>query len=159
IRGWPQLRDWVSEDRESLRAERRIAESARDWISANRDASALYTGRKLIQALQWSEGRGTELPTDIQEFLAARVGMRHREIRSLAKGGGSFLAIVFIVRVLTTWALSAVQLLASIEDRLNSIVRRVDAINKLITREFVQKPNRDSQIPLDEWLRSRAVSD
>src|SRR5262249_41532424 len=105
IRGWPQLRDWVSEDRESLRAERRIAESARDWISANRDASALYTGRKLIQALQWSEGSGTELPTEIQEFLAASVGMRDREIKSLVKRRRSLFAIVFIVTALTTTAL------------------------------------------------------
>src|SRR5207344_2710317 len=34
IRGWPELRGWIDEDRDRLRAERRLSDAAAEWDPA-----------------------------------------------------------------------------------------------------------------------------
>jgi WD40 repeat protein len=76
IRGWPELRDWINEDREALRAQRRLTEAATDWEESGRDEALLFRGARL---LTWAE-KGTEgLSEREQEFLTASNERRNRE--------------------------------------------------------------------------------
>ena len=70
IRGWPQLRRWVEEDRQGLRTHRRLTEAAEEWESLNRDAGALYRGTRLAATVDVVRLRGEA------ERRAAVVGRR-----------------------------------------------------------------------------------
>ncbi|MEU2086711.1 DNA-binding protein [Streptomyces albus] len=68
ITSWPRLRRWIDEDRERLRAHRRLTEAAHSWQELDRDPGALYRGSRLAEA--------TEL------FGSADTGPGHRPHRS-----------------------------------------------------------------------------
>ena len=44
IREWPQLREWLAQDREGLRLHRNLTEAAGEWERLARDPGALYRG-------------------------------------------------------------------------------------------------------------------
>ncbi|MGQ0600314.1 MAG: NACHT and WD repeat domain-containing protein [Anaerolineales bacterium] len=50
IREWPELRQWLDENREGLRQQRHLAEAAARWHAIGRDPDALYRGVFLAQA-------------------------------------------------------------------------------------------------------------
>ncbi|MFJ6897469.1 hypothetical protein [Streptomyces hokutonensis] len=50
ITGWPRLAGWIDEDRERLREQRLLGESARTWERLERDPGALYRGTRLARA-------------------------------------------------------------------------------------------------------------
>ncbi|GAA2252911.1 hypothetical protein GCM10010232_46810 [Streptomyces amakusaensis] len=52
ITAWPRLHTWIDEDRERLRAHRRLTEAAQLWHDLGRDPSALYRGTRLATAEQ-----------------------------------------------------------------------------------------------------------
>ncbi|MFG1602459.1 AAA family ATPase [Actinoplanes sp. NPDC049265] len=54
IRAWPRLRQWVDQDRVTLRAHRRLADSAAVWQELGYDRSILYRGSRLAQTRQWT---------------------------------------------------------------------------------------------------------
>lgn len=58
ITGWPRLAGWIEEDRERLRAQRHLGESARAWEELDRDAGALYRGTRLTRAEELFGGAG-----------------------------------------------------------------------------------------------------
>ena len=47
IRGWPELRGWINDDREQLRLHRRLSDAATDWDAGGRDDGQLYRGAPL----------------------------------------------------------------------------------------------------------------
>ena len=47
IRGWPELRGWINDDREQLRLHRRLSDAAADWDAGGRDDGQLYRGAPL----------------------------------------------------------------------------------------------------------------
>ena len=47
IRGWPELRAWINDDREQLRLHRRLSDAAADWDAGGRDDGQLYRGAPL----------------------------------------------------------------------------------------------------------------
>lgn len=49
-RAWPRLREWITENREGLRAHRDLTSAASAWVTLDRDASALYRGVRLSAA-------------------------------------------------------------------------------------------------------------
>jgi WD40 repeat protein len=49
---WPQLRDWIKEDRDALLAVQRLSDAARTWDQAGRKDEDLYRGNRLDTALQ-----------------------------------------------------------------------------------------------------------
>ncbi|HSF80558.1 MAG TPA: BTAD domain-containing putative transcriptional regulator [Anaerolineales bacterium] len=55
IQEWPALREWIDQDRESLRLHRHLTEAALAWEKLDRDSGELYRGARLAQALEWSE--------------------------------------------------------------------------------------------------------
>lgn len=75
IRGWHKLRDWLDEDRDALRIQRRLTERAHDWESVGRDPGALYRGVHLAQAIGWAENHADELSPLEREFLAASIAL------------------------------------------------------------------------------------
>ena len=73
IREWPRLREWLSEDREGLRLQRKLTEAAQEWAGLGRDPGALYRGVLLQQAQDWAAGHDGELNELERAFLAASV--------------------------------------------------------------------------------------
>ena len=71
IREWPQLREWLSQDREGIILHRRLTESAHEWELLERDADALYRGARLAQANEWSALNPTALNAQERIFLDA----------------------------------------------------------------------------------------
>ncbi len=45
IREWPTLHGWLEDNREGLRLQRHLTETAQEWSSADRDPDLLYRGR------------------------------------------------------------------------------------------------------------------
>lgn len=53
IREWPRLREWLNQDRDSLKLHRNLTDAAREWELLERDEGALYRGARLAQAREW----------------------------------------------------------------------------------------------------------
>jgi WD40 repeat protein len=93
IREWPTLRGWLEEDREGLRLHRHLTLAADAWEQNNRDASELYRGTRLTQALAWAAVHANDLNESEQAFLdlsrtlaeqeeAAREAQYQRELKA-----------------------------------------------------------------------------
>ena len=76
LRGWPELRGWIDEDRDRLRAERRLSDAAVEWDRGGREDGALYRGARL---LTWQERDRSALNPAEMEFLAAGDALAERE--------------------------------------------------------------------------------
>jgi WD40 repeat protein len=87
ITAWPRLRSWIDEDRERLRAHRKLTEAAMAWNDLSRDPGALYRGTRLgaAEELFAAPARaGAEDLTDLERsFLTASSAGRTRERRRL----------------------------------------------------------------------------
>jgi formylglycine-generating enzyme required for sulfatase activity len=71
IREWPQLRQWLAENRESLRMQRTVGAAAKSWAALKQDAGALYSGLRLQQALAWQRENAVVLTPLEAAFLRA----------------------------------------------------------------------------------------
>ncbi|HTI34615.1 MAG TPA: serine/threonine-protein kinase, partial [Miltoncostaea sp.] len=76
IRGWPELRGWLDEDRDRLRAERRLTDAAAEWDRGGREEGALYRGARV---LWWAERDTSTLNPVERDFLAASQARAERE--------------------------------------------------------------------------------
>lgn len=76
IRGWPTLRAWLTEDREALRAHRRLGEAAAEWERNGRDEAYLYRGNMLAA---WLAAELDAVNEAERAFLAASVARQDRE--------------------------------------------------------------------------------
>lgn len=88
IREWPQLREWLADDREGLRVHRRLTEAAVEWQSLQRDPGALIRGVRLAQTIVWVQDHGNDLNDLEQEFLDAsqrQVEQEHQEQEAARK--------------------------------------------------------------------------
>ncbi|HLZ31917.1 MAG TPA: BTAD domain-containing putative transcriptional regulator [Chloroflexota bacterium] len=79
IREWPRLREWLTQDRESLRLQRQLLRAAREWERLGRDAGGLYRGAQLAQALGWAGEHRAELGELEGTFLVASTGAAEQE--------------------------------------------------------------------------------
>ncbi|QQQ73681.1 XRE family transcriptional regulator [Saccharothrix sp. 6-C] len=86
LRAWPRLVGWLDEDREALRAHRRLTGAADAWRAHDRDPDALYRGVHLDQARRLS----SRLNAAEREFVDAgltaerdREAVRKRAVRRL----------------------------------------------------------------------------
>ncbi len=80
IREWPQLREWLNQDREALRLRRQLTAAAQEWEKMNRDRGELYRGLRLAQTSEWVKIGASELNPLEHEFLeASRVQQEHEE--------------------------------------------------------------------------------
>lgn len=110
IRAWPRLRRWLADDRESVRAHRRLTESATEWHRAGRDEAYLYRGARLAA---WADGEpatGAEPPLNELEnaFLAASRDQEDRQRnaarRRVRLGFTTLAATVVVVTLLAVLA-------------------------------------------------------
>ena len=72
IRTWPQLRDWLDDDRTGLVARARLRAAAREWADHGQDRSYLYTGTRLAAA---------------QQAIGNPLSLREQEADSVAQAG------------------------------------------------------------------------
>jgi hypothetical protein len=79
IRGWPQLRGWIEEDRAALRTHHRLTEAAEEWQRLQRDPGVLFRGALLTVALAWRETHDADLNRLERDFLDASVALRNQE--------------------------------------------------------------------------------
>jgi WD40 repeat protein/class 3 adenylate cyclase len=81
IREWPTLREWLNQDRESLRLHRHLTEAAHEWELLERDAGALYRGAHLAQAREWAVLHPNSLNAGERTFLDASNELEQQEAR------------------------------------------------------------------------------
>ena len=101
ISAWPRLRNWVEEDRNGLRIQRRLADAVAGWESLGRDEESLYRGTRLTVATEWARRQRVVLTPGEREFLEAGEHLRRREAgdarrRRLLAGTGLVLAVVLL---------------------------------------------------------------
>jgi WD40 repeat protein len=115
IGAWPRLHAWLAEDREGLRVQRRLTEATHDWLSLDRDTSALYRGTRLAMARDWVDaGRHPEALTAVErDFLAASLAAaageraasqrRARQLGILTGALAAMLALVVAAAGVAGW--------------------------------------------------------
>ncbi len=81
IREWPRMREWVNENRESLRVERRLLLAVEEWSSSHCDPGMLLRGAKLSEAEKWMEDHPHDLPPSASTFIEASIRLREEEQR------------------------------------------------------------------------------
>ena len=104
IRGWPEFRTWIAEDREALRAQRHLTEAATEWDRGGRRDDDVYSGARL---LYWKQ-RGLDEVTELERtFLTASRARQTREqaasrrrVRLAVGGVVAALAAVAVVAVI-----------------------------------------------------------
>lgn len=69
IREWPRLREWVDEQRDDLRTERRLQAAVSDWRQGDRDDAFLLASGRLLQYEQWAASSMVPLTDDERAFL------------------------------------------------------------------------------------------
>ena len=84
LREWGQLRGWIDEARDELRAHRRLAVAAREWRGAGQDPSFLASGSRLEQFDALAEQGSIALTGDERAFLEASTAQRTRAEREEA---------------------------------------------------------------------------
>jgi WD40 repeat protein len=106
IRAWPELREWINDDREALRLHRRLTDAAREWEEGDRDPGALYRGARLAA---WTGRDARDLNDLEREFLETSrgresheraVGRRRRRVVVTALGCGLAVVAVLVAATL-----------------------------------------------------------
>ncbi|MGI5500706.1 hypothetical protein [Lentzea sp. CA-135723] len=100
IRAWPRLRDWLHDDRESLRLHRRLTDATDSWESVGKDSGALLRGAHLALTLDWAGRHDAALSPREHDFLEAS---RSAEIA----GGRRLRRLVALLSVVTLVAITA----------------------------------------------------
>jgi WD40 repeat protein len=102
IREWGRLRQWLNEDHRFLLWIQEAEAKAKAWAetfptdSSKRDEGRLLRGRDLAEAEGWLNERGTELNSDIREYIQTSVDLNLKE-RRREKRRTKILAIAFII--------------------------------------------------------------
>ncbi|WP_329062296.1 nSTAND1 domain-containing NTPase [Amycolatopsis sp. NBC_01480] len=106
VTAWPRLREWLTEDRESLRVHRRLTEATAVWESLGRDPGVLYRGTRL--GIAKDRAGDLSLTAREREFLRASITAdetdqaaarrRNRRLRQLV----ALLAVLLLLAAATT---------------------------------------------------------
>ncbi|XVV00424.1 XRE family transcriptional regulator [Actinosynnema sp. CA-248983] len=135
LRGWPRLADWLAEDREALRAHRRLTAAAEAWRAHDRDPDALYRGVHLEQA----RGLASRLNPLEREFVEAgsaaerdREALRKRGVRRLRRLVACLAALVVLLAATAAYAVTA-QRAATRERNQALSLRAADAALDMLT--------------------------
>jgi hypothetical protein len=92
IRGWPVLREWLTEDRETLRARQRLTDAAVEWKNHERDEGLLYRGARLAAWQDRSLERLT-VTTQSARFWSPVVRLRNENTACAADASGGLLVV------------------------------------------------------------------
>src|SRR5262249_8634101 len=86
IRAWPRLKEWLTEDRDSLRRHRELTSRASAWDRHGRDPGSLYAGAELELAARWVAAHpGTLSGVEEEFFQASLAAERARQAAVLAQ--------------------------------------------------------------------------
>ncbi len=110
LRAWPRLVGWIEEDRDSLRAHRRLTSAAEAWRAHDRDPDALYRGVHLDRARHLAP----RLNEAEREFVDAgeaaerdREALRRRGVRRLRRLVVCLVVLVLLLAGTATYAVTA----------------------------------------------------
>ncbi|HEU5114054.1 MAG TPA: ABC transporter substrate-binding protein, partial [Acidimicrobiia bacterium] len=83
IGAWSRLGSWIDRAREDVRAQRRLATAATEWIGQDRNPDFLLTGASLARYATWVSDSPVRLTADERAFLEAAFAQdRLREIEA-----------------------------------------------------------------------------
>ncbi|MGH9265608.1 MAG: TIR domain-containing protein [Acidimicrobiales bacterium] len=133
IRGWPHLRRWINDDRDVLRAHRRLTEAAIEWDQSGRDEGLLYRGARLAA---WQERDASDLNELEREFVAASREREARERGASRRRARTALAGLVVALV----AISAVAVLALVQRNEAADERDVARSRELAASAAAQLP-------------------
>ncbi|MEU9332500.1 hypothetical protein AB0D49_04940 [Streptomyces sp. NPDC048290] len=101
---WPRLGGWLTEDRERLRAHRRLTQAAGTWHELGQDDGALYRGVRLAEARELfgaPSGVGpAELTGPEAAFLAASAAADERARRTATRAARRTRALLAVLATL-----------------------------------------------------------
>jgi len=133
IRSWPRLREWLSDDRDSLRLHRALTDATDTWESLDRDPAALYRGVRLDQATAWAADSRAALTAREQEFVRASVRAREEEESRSRRRTRRLRQLVAAVVVFAVLATSAAAV--AIQQWSTAIQQRDDAVFAQVVAE------------------------
>ena len=81
IREWPLLREWLAQDRDGLRLQRALTDTAGEWQVLNHDPSLLYRGARLAAAREFAFAHPHSLNAREREFVEASLDAEETETR------------------------------------------------------------------------------
>lgn len=79
IQRWDTLQEWIDENRENVRIQRRLTNASTDWYDSDKDPSFLANGARLSQFEVWVEQSNLALSNEEQFYLEASVAERIRQ--------------------------------------------------------------------------------
>ncbi|PSL43690.1 hypothetical protein B0I31_13029 [Saccharothrix carnea] len=109
LRAWPRLVDWLAEDRDALRAHRRLTSAADAWRAHDRDPDALYRGAHLEQARRLAPRLNEAEREFVDAGLAAeqdREAQRRRGVRRLRRLVACLAVLVLLLAAATAYAVN-----------------------------------------------------
>jgi WD40 repeat protein len=109
ISGWPQLHEWIRDNRDNLRMQRAVFEDAQRWDELGRDPEALYRGARLEAAGVWADAHHDELNALEQAFVQASrtdaaARLRRQRRTTLVLRGLSVFLLLALVAASYQWA-------------------------------------------------------
>jgi WD40 repeat protein/class 3 adenylate cyclase len=82
IRSWPQLREWLDEDREGLRLLGHLRTSAHEWERLGEDPGELQRGARLAATLDWVDDAHPTLDDVERRYLDASRAAEEAELEA-----------------------------------------------------------------------------
>lgn len=136
LRAWPRLVGWLAEDRDALRAHRRLTSAADAWRAHDRDPDALYRGVHLDQARRLAPRLNGAEREFVDAGLAAerdREVLRRRGVRRLRRLVACLAALVVLLACTAVYAVTAQR--AATRERNEALsLRAADAALGLLAR-------------------------
>jgi WD40 repeat protein/serine/threonine protein kinase len=77
IQRWEKLQEWIDENREDLRTQRRLTNATIEWIAVERDPSFLARGSRLVQFESWADNANLAITEDERVYLDASIHERN----------------------------------------------------------------------------------
>ena len=158
IREWPALQEWLRDNREALRLERRLAAAAAEWDDGQRDPSYLYDGAQLAAACQWAEANPTSVSGTVRAFLVAATEEEERETaeREAARRQRERLTRRAIVVVSTFAALAMLAAVFAFLQRNTAIASEERAVAAQLTTAYEATR---AEVNLNEAIAAKATAD
>ncbi|WP_103350255.1 hypothetical protein [Amycolatopsis sp. CA-128772] len=107
IRGWPRLREWLTEDRDGLRVHRQLTEATDAWESVGEDPGWLHRGTRLAIAREWAARQDSALSRRERRFLDASLAVEHAERDRDRRRTRRLRQLVALLAVLLVFAVAA----------------------------------------------------
>ena len=139
IRGWPRLKKWVDENRDSIRIQSRFIEAAKVWHQEGQSTSQdyVYRGALLASIEEWVEGSEVSLSDIEASFLKKSIEIRDREKNELQQRKRRKVHLIigasaFALSLLTWFTFDNYKKVTEIQNRLTSEQNRTDIDGDLI---------------------------